>query len=46
MTSLNTTRTHQHKAAGKRTGLDVQNQSDCNGGLLGDHGVVEIVLCY
>ena len=31
---------HQHKAAGRKTRLDVQNYG-CNGNLLCDHGVVE-----
>jgi len=32
--------THQHKAAGRKTRLDIQNYG-CNGSLLCDHGVVE-----
>jgi len=32
--------THQHKAAGRKTRLDIQNYG-CNGNLLCDHGVVE-----
>ena len=31
---------HQHKAAGRKTRLDIQNYG-CNGNLLCDHGVVE-----
>ena len=31
---------HQHKAAGRKTRLDIQNYG-CNGKLLSDHGVVE-----
>ena len=31
---------HQHKAAGRKTRLDIQNYG-CNGSLLCDHGVVE-----
>ena len=31
---------HQHKAAGKKTGLDILNYG-CNGNLLSGHGVVE-----
>jgi len=31
---------HQHKAAGRKTRLDIQNY-DCNGNLLCDHSVVE-----
>jgi len=31
---------HQHKAAGRKTRLNVQNYG-CNGNLLCDHGVVE-----
>ena len=30
---------HQHKAAGRKTRLDIQNYG-CNGNLLCDHGVV------
>ena len=31
---------HQHKAAGRKTRLDIQNYG-CSGNLLRDHGVVE-----
>jgi len=31
---------HQHKAAGRKTTLDIQNYG-CNGNLLCDHGAVE-----
>ena len=31
---------HQHKAAGRKTRLDIQNYG-CNGNLLCDYGVVE-----
>ena len=31
---------HQHKAAGRKTRLDIQNYG-CNGNLLSNHGVVE-----
>ena len=34
---------HQHKAAGRKTRLDIQN-SGCNGSLLCYHGVVLLLL--
>ena len=34
---------HQHKTAGRKARLDIQNYG-CNGNLLGDHGVVKIII--